>query len=126
LMVKKQPTLTIEEIARRCGVPANTIYQAMARVGKRESNPLSPLLMFGRDHNIGDTQISQVQTLIRHEGVPGLKRLAKLYGDSQRGRFAQLILSSTDTAVVKAIAENEKLRKKKTSGVHAGMSKGKA
>lgn len=111
-MTKKQPPLTVEEIARRCGVTVNTIYVAMARNRHRKADIFKPLFDLGRAENIGDGPSAQVRTILKHEGVPGLKRLAEVYPNTQRGRFAQMILSSTDEAVLKAVADSEKLRKK--------------
>src|SRR4051794_26315678 len=111
-MTKKQPPLTVEEIARRCGVTVNAIYVAMARQRHRKADIFKPLFELGRANGIGDGPSQQVRTLLKHEGIPGLKRLAEIYPHTQRGRFAQMILESTDENVTGAVAESEKLRKK--------------
>lgn len=111
-MTKKPPPLTVNEIARRCGVTVNAIYVAMARNRHRKADLYKPLFDLGRAQGIGDGPSAQVRTLLKHEGVPGLKRLVEFYPTTQRGKFAQMILSSTDEAVTKAVAESEKLRKK--------------
>lgn len=106
--------MTVAEMAKKLGITPAAIYRAVRVQRARAQDPLLPLYDLAKRNDISENMATLVITEFRLGGLPALRAMPKRYNyeTTAKGRLAFLILNATDPDVKKAIAANEKLRKK--------------